>query len=275
MAWQEPKLDQNQFAGRRAKAVSATRRRTSDSYQDEWDTPGLAFADFSSMHVTKRGLGERRLPTPDWAVNDEALREVVLKYMESRLYIRRPAEEQDDATRREKIDAAIVYWMPRRRALLKRLLYRFTEVSKAGNTAKAENLAMEVQILESEILMMERGMLAQIVAVVYRYYRTKLNSVQVAEELKLRSPHVRQVLFRLSAVASGRNRSGSARGRKKKHTSGEFPQHELQRLMLMRREGNTVSACADAFLCSAATIQNVLRKACAEVETECQLQEAS
>jgi hypothetical protein len=264
--WREPQFDKSQFAGRKEKAVRATRQKTPDSYQDTWDTTGLSFSDFGSMRVKTRTGQERRLPTPDWAMNDEKLREVILKYMENRLYL--PSTTEDDATRRERIEAAIVYWMPRRRVLLKRICGRFTEASKAGDTAQAESLAIQAQCLDSEILMMQRGMMAQITTLLYRYYRVGWNSTQIAEELKIYPPAVRQILFRMIRVADGRKGNGSGSGRKKKQFSGAFPAHELQRLFQMIRARNSISVCADAFKCSITTIRKVLAHACAEEENE-------
>src|SRR6267378_7693516 len=82
--WQEPKFDENQFAGRRTrtKAVRATKTA------DDWESTGISFQDFGGMHIYRRKTQDRRLPTPPWAVNDEQLCAVVLLFAEERLYIR-------------------------------------------------------------------------------------------------------------------------------------------------------------------------------------------
>src|SRR6266404_210399 len=84
MTWQPPKFDPHQFAGRLSKAVSA--RYTPEG----WDSTGISFNDLqSSMHVHRRQTKrERRLETPEWAVNEKMLREAILRSCERRFYIR-------------------------------------------------------------------------------------------------------------------------------------------------------------------------------------------
>jgi hypothetical protein len=52
--WTQPQFDQHQFERHRAHAVSATLTA------DGWDTPGISYADFSSMHVERRKKRQER-----------------------------------------------------------------------------------------------------------------------------------------------------------------------------------------------------------------------
>src|SRR5437667_11305349 len=72
--YQEPKFDENQFAGRRAKAVHATKTA------DDWESTGISFHDLGGMHIQHRKVCHvRRLKTPGWAMNDEQTSAVVLR----------------------------------------------------------------------------------------------------------------------------------------------------------------------------------------------------
>src|SRR5438309_8394232 len=68
----------------------------SDSYHfDRWqfDRPGphavsattrIAWADFARMHVSHRDPFPLRRPVPEWVLNDEQLREVIVSFLETR-----------------------------------------------------------------------------------------------------------------------------------------------------------------------------------------------
>src|SRR5580692_7828231 len=78
-----PAFDRHQFAGRRAKAISA-----SLNGDGGFDTTGISFGDFTSMHVSRRAVQKaRRLSTPSWALDDKKLGMAVLRYCENRLLI--------------------------------------------------------------------------------------------------------------------------------------------------------------------------------------------
>lgn len=88
-------FDPHQFAGRQSHPVNA--RITMEG----WLTPGVSFDDYSRMQTTKRKTsGERRLPTPFWAMNNPMLRRVLVQFMEERAFskkerARRTAERKE------------------------------------------------------------------------------------------------------------------------------------------------------------------------------------
>src|SRR5579871_5931128 len=56
---------------------------------DDWSSPGLSYEDYVSMHTHARKLdASRRYVTPAWALNDEALREIIVRYVEARANMR-------------------------------------------------------------------------------------------------------------------------------------------------------------------------------------------
>lgn len=229
MTWVQPRFDRHAFAGRRSKAIKATRRR-----DGSWDTPGISFGDFSTMHVARREkVQERRLPTPKWAVRDEWLRELLVTYLEERFYVR----NTNGMTLPERLklarEAAIAY-EPRKRELLEAWLQDYYTISKHGRRdlsdeeviqifcslrqiggqlplnadvareylaeKKLHDLEIQIQNIDTDIVLTERGHAEVIISIVYLYYRLGWDSVTVAEQLGLKSPHVRQVLARLHAT---------------------------------------------------------------------------
>src|ERR1700687_1892845 len=77
-----PSFDKHAFAMRRVHAVSKESE--------------LSFNDFSRMHVQRREKERnRRLPTPEWAMSDAGIREVVLKRLEHRFYLGEPCAGTD------------------------------------------------------------------------------------------------------------------------------------------------------------------------------------
>ncbi len=191
--WQEPRFDKHAFE-RRPKVVSATKTK------DGWDSNGLSFADRQNMHLTKREVQAiRRIPTPTWAVNDEQLRAVMLRYAEDRLYIRDHAGT--DAERLARIQAETARVLPGRKKHLEDMLADHAKLGEQ-NEKVSKSFALQVQSLDTDIRVLERGIMAPLTAIVYSYYRQGKNSVEVAEEFGFRSPMVRMWLYRMHSTAS-------------------------------------------------------------------------
>lgn len=191
--WTAPAFDEYAFEGNRQKAVSAATR--------------LSFQDFDGMHIQKRRKQRvRRLPTPEWAKNDISMREVVLRALEARLYLR--DSSGTDLERMARVDQEARNRLPAKRAKLEGMLRRYNEAGTAGvSPERLRKIASEVQNIDSEIIMIERGLTAIMLAVVYYYYRLGWNSVSVAEELGVKSPMIRIWLYRLNRLADGRRKA--------------------------------------------------------------------
>lgn len=233
--WQEPQFDNHQF-DRRAKAVTAETE--------------ISFQDLGSMHVTKRTQGfggGRRLPTPAWAANDQQVRQIVLRYAEDRYYIR--DHSGTDAERMARIKAAEQKKTPALKEHLEELLVAY-------NKNPQEHFSIQVQNIDTQILILERGVVALTTAAIYRYYRQGHNSVQIGEEFGFKSPMVRKWLFGLNTVA---NRLGLQRGpavRNSNHTSyyrrppkqsiHYGGKQEALRLFALRAVGATWKQCSAA-----------------------------
>jgi len=162
----------------------------------------ISFNDMSRLHVLHVGDKKpgRRLPTPAWAMNDSALREVIVVYLEDRLFVRDRSGTLHE--RLARCRAAAVAQLPRKREQLRRLIERYRDLSRLPETPTSTLRRLEGQIanIDSDILLASR--LPEIVAsVVYGYFRLCWNSVSVAECLSIKPCAVRQMIFRMGRAA--------------------------------------------------------------------------
>ena len=237
--WQEPRFDQHQFR-RRAKAVSQETH--------------LAFSDMDRIHIEKRkGEGEvaRRLPKPEWAMNDKDLRRVVLTFCEGYLYIRQPAETDGERLKAIAERAKTVF--PVKELELARLLKQFNELSQDPKADKEQlrRLAILVGNRDSIIQILKRGLPALATSVAVYSYRLGHDSTTVAEQLQLKPPMVRIWLYRMNRLAQGLSASVCQRARPPKTL---WPKESLRRLFEMRVLRHTMAECALAFGTSSSTI---------------------
>jgi predicted transcriptional regulator len=174
-------FDSCQFDNRRIRPVSS---KTQISWQD-----------FASMQVfTRKVQCERRLPTPAWALNDELLRQVIVRYVERRAYVHNP-----NLPLRERLSlaaAAIKKQHPKVRAMIDRLSEEYRECKDAERRRKLE---IEIEGLDTFLRITERdGGAAFAASVAYLYFRAGKSSVGVGDELGLKPPHVRMIIYRLN-----------------------------------------------------------------------------
>src|SRR6266571_1109925 len=156
--WSQPQFDEHQFA-RKARMVSKETH--------------LSFQDAGRMHVERHSKEvARRLPKPEWAMNDKDLRRVVLKFCENYLYIRPPAGATD-GDRMKAIDARAKAVFPVKELELARLLKQFSELSQDPNADKEllRRLAILVGNRDSIIQILKRGLPALATSVVVYSYR--------------------------------------------------------------------------------------------------------
>lgn len=205
-------FDQHQFAGRNPFPVSAE--------------SCIAFSDYASMHVEQHKLApNRKLDAPVWAYNETHFRELLVCYLEARAfggsYWRNPREEGNQRERLDRACAKIREQVPRKIETLRALCRRYTGL-KQEPMADAERLRsyeIEIQNLDTEIGMSSR--IAEIVvAVRFYYWRCGLDSVNIAERLHLKSPGVRQILWRLARCWERMQQPPAPRQRKTKEKPG-------------------------------------------------------
>lgn len=194
---------------------------------DGWASTGLDYSDYGRMSTQQhKQSGERRLPTPGWAVNDTKLRELLVVFMEERAGFRKRRKGE----LRPRLNAAveaIIAQRPRLTAILTKLCKEYSVLSTLGakpdvtdtefNEARTEpflpwaegearylfekkrkrELEIEIEGIDTYLRITKTGGADIILSIVYLYYRVGLDSVGVGQELNLKPPHVRQTLWRL------------------------------------------------------------------------------
>ncbi len=164
----------------------------------EWVSTGISFEDLPRYTVQNhKPSAERKLPTPQWAVNDSLLRELLVTYLEHRAAINHKqrgtqAERLARATAKLKAEAQVmaenVIALNREYAARKRIDPRDPILPK---------LAIEIENMDTQLRFIRRPA-EMICGVVYYYFRAKQDSPATAEALGLKPPHVRQIIWRLS-----------------------------------------------------------------------------
>lgn len=194
-----PQFDDHQWAGRRANPINA--RRTTDG---EFETPGISFEDYVRMSSqSHKPSGERRLPTPLWAVRQDMLQQVLARYMEARAMF----PKAQPGTPLERIERAQKLLDMRRPGLIAtadNLCRQFVELKRVASTVpeldRLKELSVQIENVDT-CLRMENcaGIVAR---VVYLYYKCALDSVAVGMELGFKPPHLRQLLWRLHKTSA-------------------------------------------------------------------------
>jgi hypothetical protein len=212
---------------RRSRAVSAT--------------TGISFVDYSRMHVFARHVKNVhwRKGTPEWTVNDQQMRNVILTFLERRYYITSLVPTgATDADRLARIETHAKFQAKARQKHLDDRLDAHRKALDEGAPAKRlRELELEAQNADSRA-MFDRRPVELLNAVVYLSYRLGYNSTTVAEQLKMRAPAVRVLLYRLNYVADD-IKSGCVRHRKsrKGQPQRRFTKQELVRLWFLRHSG--------------------------------------
>lgn len=202
---------------------------------DGWESTQIAYEDYSRMSTQRRKQsGERRLPTPDWAVNNGKLRQLLVAFMEERAGFRK-AQKGSLHARLERAKDAIIAQRPRRIETLDGLCVQYVNLKKYGaypdatdeevldihyqifqrpalpypdengrlwarrdlEHLRARQLEIEIEGLDTYLCYTANGGADKIAALVYLYYRVGLDSVGTGQQLDLKPPHVRQILYRL------------------------------------------------------------------------------
>jgi hypothetical protein len=158
----------------------------------EVESNQLSYEDYRGMSTQIHKLESfRRLDKPLWAMSDDLLRAVLVRYMEDRAMLKgpQPGSEKERLARAQKKLADL-------RAPRITSLQRLCAEYKSAAPERKQKLAQEIANVDTQ-LRTEEFMPALVIGTVHAYYRRGLDSVATAEELGLRPPHVRQLLWRL------------------------------------------------------------------------------
>jgi hypothetical protein len=207
-----------------------------------WLSNGISWDDFSRMQTRlKKTTGERRLPTPLWAMNNAMLRRVLVRFMEERAFSKKERATLKGGLRERLAQAAarVASKRPSAIATLYKLCEEHVAIRQRGlnpkmtdkewNESKPQpympfaegearyvdeqkrikQLESEIEGIDTYLRISENGGADVVAAAVYLYYRTGLDSVGVGSELGLKPPHVRQTLFRLHQTAKRLEEEGA------------------------------------------------------------------
>src|SRR5208283_2415143 len=102
-----------------------------------WLSNGIAFDDFYRMQTTTRKIaGERRLPTPQWALNNPMLRRVLVRFLEERAFSKKERlAVRKKAGLKERLDNArkrIMAKRPNAMLVLDKLCAEYVEIKNKG-----------------------------------------------------------------------------------------------------------------------------------------------
>lgn len=201
--YSQPAFDKRQFQDRKPQPVSVRFAAGSEA-----ESTGIDFSDYRRMGTIQHKLsGERRLPTPRWAVNDELLRLLLVCFLEERMlhtdsnhlwsYWKKVAEQPLES-RLKIAQENLLKQRPRQSGTLDGLCQEFVQ----ADSSRRQQLQLQIQNLDTFLRYTEKDAgLAIIASVVSLYYRYSADSVGVGIELNLKPPHVRQILSRLFETA--------------------------------------------------------------------------
>lgn len=174
--------------------------------QDTWSSPGVDFSDYTRMSTyTKKLAPNRRLATPPWALNDEMLRGIIVRFVEARANIKDRKQNVAADDLKSRLAAAQARMAERRPLMIRTLdgLCRAYVTVKNSESPEAEclrKLEVEIENYDTQ-LRINDDIAAKLAGVVHLYYRMGLDSVAVAQELNLKPPHVRMMCHKMWQVA--------------------------------------------------------------------------
>jgi hypothetical protein len=143
----------------------------------------------------RRPLFYRHKPTPEWALDDDQLREVIVGYMERRYFLKQGGGGLLE--RLARADVAMRQQLPELNALIDRFSREYVA---AEDSERKRTLQIRIEGLDTRVRIEEK-LVALATSVAYLYHRVKMTSVGVGEELGIKPPLVRQVLYRLNMIA--------------------------------------------------------------------------
>lgn len=169
----------------------------------EVESTGLSFEDAAFTHVFGKragGSGYRRNATPEWVLKRDQFLAVLVSFFEARARVQ-PDPRLTLRQRLQKADAMLKATLPRKNAKLDELCAEY--VSEKGANADGTWLRTREALIESldtQIMLTRRGP-SFVVAIATYYWSYMMDSMHVAQELRLKPNLVRQTILRLQKAA--------------------------------------------------------------------------
>jgi hypothetical protein len=193
-----------------------------EQFEDGTFGRAIDFSDYQRMSTSiKAAPTYRRKPVPEYAFDHNKMRRLLVRYMESRAFTRKEIAaglSGSDATRLHRAQEKLASTRPELIATINRLCGRYIAMkngtfeeeewfaavpAEARETFRKEQLgklAVEIEGIDTQLLMLQENFPAIVLGVIYRSYCVGENSVAVGEALRMKPPLVRQMLHRLSKV---------------------------------------------------------------------------
>lgn len=169
---------------------------------DNWETTGFDWGDYKrcSTQTKKKLASGRKLPAPEWVFRPETMRAVLVRHMEGRAGFVRP-QPGTELDRLQRAQDCIARRIPANEEDLSRMCKRLVAL-KADPQCAAEvvrRLAIAIEGLDSFLLVARKpdrgaGALARIATL---YFSDGFDSVEVAEEVSMKPPAVRGLIWRM------------------------------------------------------------------------------
>jgi hypothetical protein len=167
----------------------------------EWASPGIAFDDYARCSTQQRlASGERRLPTPAWALDPHKLRALIVRTMELRAGFNKP-QLGTEVERLDRAKAVIARKRVAQDATLTKLCLEFNRLNNDPSTPKLrlKRLRVEIESIDTSLQASsgdDRGA-AKLAGIVHFYYAVGMDSVGVGTTLGVKPPCVRATLWRM------------------------------------------------------------------------------
>jgi hypothetical protein len=170
-------FDEHAWAGRKTRAVNQQTK--------------LAYADIERMHIVRKAqFGSRWTLPPTWSQHTEQLAEVILRFLEARVFLRDHTGTNEE--RLQRVQEKSLAQIPVMEKTLKALLARYSEQAARNYPPKVlAKLQTQIQNLDSQICLQRRGIAGVVTAVAYQHFRLMHTSVQIAESVGVKPPMVR------------------------------------------------------------------------------------
>jgi hypothetical protein len=167
------------------------RRTVAHLYQGR--DSSLSFVESREFRTTTlKKSGGRKLPTPEWAMGDECLRQIITRSVELRAGFRFP-QSGTFAERLARADDCLRARVPAHTETLKRLC---GEHMAESEPSRKKVLELQIRTLDAAILVNRRA--AGVIAhCVYAYYRKQEAAPEIAADLGIKPGAVRQILWRV------------------------------------------------------------------------------
>jgi lambda repressor-like predicted transcriptional regulator len=193
-------FDPHQFAG------PANRQRPVSAEFDghDFQSNGISHQDYGSMQVETHKLNSgRRGAAPDWVFNDSKLRAVIVGCIEARAYgagAKYYKPTGTDAERLARAQQVLSAWRPNLEARVDKLCRAFLDAKWSGRAADEKELAQKVEEVDTQLRLIDAPA-KYYAGVCYYYWRSGLNSVETGQQLGMKPPHVRGMLWRMGKIA--------------------------------------------------------------------------